>query len=262
MPIYDKQAFHQALANQMSSTRLGAAALATLPFFGGTRKAQATRGHTGTTGLVYQRRRRTPVRASFKKKVMQIQNAKHYTYTPTQAMTHATLYTTCPTAGITQGDAIGNRDGDSIYLVALKVKGMFLAPTDKNAYSMRIIVGWTGEEVGTLGSTFGSGVGSSQLFHPSTTGSWFLNGIINPKAFTALYDQTVDINSLIDTVREVSSFNFTVPLEQSFSYQSTASTDGKTKTLVIIVCSAVSGGSSGTTASGDSPIAIDLIFKG
>ena len=198
-------------------------------------RSQVRHGSRTDTKII--KKRKTASKHSFKKQMMDATPAKHVTSVPNTAMTHNTLYTCCPTQAITQGDGNTNRDGDSAYLCALKVRGMFIAATTAGAYTYRIIVGYSGEEVTTanVDTTFVSGLATSEVFLPNTTTRVTPAGVINPKAFTVLYDEVVDVNSQISAVADVKSVDFTVPLNQSFYYQSSGSVQGKLKNLYVLV---------------------------
>lgn len=223
----------------------------------------ATKRIASYTGTMVQKKRRQQRSVSLKTLIKRTEPAKHYTWENNAALLHNTLYTCIPTQGITQGTSITNRLADSVYLCALKISGQFLSATTAGAYSMRIIVGWTGEEVTTAGIASGlvSGLGLGDVFLSSTAGIWTANGQINSKAFTTLYDQTIDINSQISAVSDISSFNITVPLNQSFYYQAAGFTQGKTRNLCVLVVAGVAYGTTGVTAAGNCIWSADLIFK-
>lgn len=230
------------------------------PYRGGLRTSK----HGSYTGIVTtDRRKRVPRRKSIKAIVNSMKEAKHYTLDYNLAFTHNTLFTMCPTQGITQGDGIANRDGDSIRLEALKIQADFQSSATAGAYTFRIIVGYSGEEYTTanIASQFVSGLSTSEVFFPSTVTFWTANGVINPKAFTVLYDQTVDINSQIAAVVDTVSFSHTVPLAMDFPYQASASVMGKFKNLYVLVIGCVAGGTTGVTAAGNILYSSDLIFK-
>lgn len=197
---------------------------------------------------------------SLKSKVMNMKAAKHFTGEQGVTMTHNTLYTLTPTAGPTQGDAINNRDGDAIILCALKLKGFYNTDTASNGYSFRVIVGYSGEEVAN--TTFGAGLGISDLFLPNTGSTVTCNGIINPKAFTVIHDEKLTANSTITGVRDKVDYSITVPLgNRSFMYQSSASALGKDKNLMVVIVSDLVGGTTGITATGGTSISWDFIYK-
>jgi len=201
-------------------------------------------------------------KGSFRSQVMAVFPAKHYTGETTPTLVHNTITTMIPTQGITQGNGNTQRDGDSITLEALKLKGTVVTNAVAGAYQYRIIVGYTGEEYTTanIGSTLQSGIGSSELFLPNFS-VWLTNALINPKAFTALYDETIDVNSQLSAIQDVANFNVTVPLHTSFAYQSSGSVQGKTRNLAVLVIGNVAGGVTGTTASGQMLLSYDLLFK-
>lgn len=232
----------------------GAAALAT--------KRQYNSGMNHTMVVTHKRQRRGR-KMSLKALIKQTEAAKHFTLQDNAALLHNSIYTCVPTQAITQGTTNTTRLGDSVYLCALKVQGHFLAPATAGAYSYRIMVGWTGEELTTanIATTLVSGLGGTELFQPNTFGTWTPIGMINPKAFTVLHDQTIDINSNITAINDLNSFAFTVPLNQNFNYQASGSVQGKTRNLCVIVIGGVALGTSGVTAAGNCIWTADLIFK-
>lgn len=200
-------------------------------------------------------------RKSFKKRVKQTEPAKHYAGTTPVSLVHNTGVTLIPTAGVVQGTSNSQREGDSIDLAALKIRGFYNSSSTAGAYTCRIIVGWTGEEYNN-GTVLASGLGSSEVFLANTVTSLVPAGIINPKAFTVLYDTVIDVNSLIAASLDIESFAFTVPLnDTTFPYQADASVFGKQKNLAVYVVAAVAGGTTGTTAAGGITMTYDLVFK-
>lgn len=200
-------------------------------------------------------------RKSFRKRVKQTEPAKHYAGTTPVSLVHNTGLTLVPTAGVVQGDTNAQRDGDSIDLCALKLRGFYNAAAATGAYACRIIVGWTGEEYNN-GTVLATGLGSSEVFLANTVTSVTSLGIVNPKAFTVLYDTVIDVNSLIANALDLESFAFTVPLnDTSFPYQADGSTFGKQKNLAVYVVASVAGGTVGVTAAGGITLTYDLVFK-
>jgi len=171
-------------------------------------------------------------------------------------LTHNSIYTTTLTSKIAQGDDNASRDGDRINLVALRVSGCVhssAAVTGANTY--RLLVLWSGEEYNVTAST--SGLTLAEIFLP-TGGGLVSRAIVNPKAVTVLHDVMVDIDSLITTTANVSSFDFKVPINQIFSYQGTGSVFGKMKNLYLVVIGSIIGGSGSV---GTALINTDLIFQ-
>lgn len=197
---------------------------------------------------------------SFHAKVLKELPAKHYSGNPIASLTHNTVLTLIPTAGLVQGTGNANRVADQIQLLAFKIRGSIQTPTAANGYSYRVLVGWTGEEF-NLPTNFGSGLGTNEIFLPSTTPNWVAGGIVNPKAFTVLYDQVFDVNSQVSGANDVLSFAETVSIDTKFQYQESNSSYGKTRNLAVVVIGSVVAGVSGTTAAGAVVVAYDLIFK-
>jgi len=199
---------------------------------------------------------------TFAKKVRNLAPYKHNTIndsTNTTTMTHNTIYTTSITAKVGQGLTNTDRIGDFIHPVSLKVKGLIVAPTTAGAYYYRILVGYSGEEYNVSASN--AGLTATEIFLPSQGG--FVQGAanVNPKAFTCLYDEMVDVNSVITATSDLKSVSFTVPLSGKFSYQASASAFGKTRNLYFVIIGHVVGGVNGTTACGVGSFNSDLVFQ-
>jgi len=219
--------------------------------------------YTRTYSMVGRKSMRRRTNKSFKKQVFDTQPARHFTGEDSESSTHNTLLTVIPTQGIAQGSTNVSRQGDSIYICALKLKYNFQSNVASNGYQWRILVGWTGEEITTAGVATGfvSGLGASEIFLPTTTSNWVANGIVNPKTFTCLYDQTIDINSQVTGASDLAGDSTTVRINQAFDYQSSGSVMGKTKNLAIVVVGCVVGGVSGATSVGNVVAAWDVIYK-
>jgi len=209
-------------------------------------------------GGSYTSKRGRSNKMSFHKQMLKNTPAKHDTYAPTQALKHNNIYSTNITEQITQGFTNEGRDGDSIFLEAVKLRGIITSATAAGAYSYRLLVGFTGEEI-TTGATFNVTLSTGQLFLPN--GASQLTSIINPKAFTCIYDQVFDINSQIAGIADVHSFVANISLKQKFLYQNSASIYGKTKNLHLVVIGNVFGGTSDSTSVGEIVVHVDTIFK-
>jgi len=232
--------------------------------YNSSRTRQKFRPTGGRSITITRNRKKKPVsRMSFKKMVYSTEQAKHYTGEVSAVLKHNVLYTMCPTQGIVQGNTATTRIGDEVYLAALKINALAVTDTSSNAYKYRILVGWTGEEysVANIQNTFPEAQSSAQTFHPSTASLIMPNGVVNAKAFTVLHDQSIDINSQISGVADWQTVTVNVPLEQVFNYQSAASVQGKTRNLVVLLCSSVAGGTNTVTSTGSMVVSFDLIFK-
>jgi len=207
------------------------------------------------------KRKRLTYKKSFKSLMLNNTAAKHNTQGPTTAMTHNTVYTFNATALISQGDTNTDRDGDSINLEALKLRGFYASATTAGAYGFRIIIGYSGEEYNT-GNAFVTGLlglTTAEIFLPNFPAAFV--AVVNPKAFTVLHDQTVEVNSQIAATKDVTNIVNSTLLKSKFDYQSTGSVYGKLKNLYVVVVAQVVGGVTGTTAAGEVLLASDLIFK-
>jgi len=233
--------------------------LATVPFLGSGMGSGIRYGRSFVTrtGVGYYRKR---ARKSFKASVMATLPAKHQTNILSISPLHNTLYSANITASVTQGTGNTNRIGDAIRLCALKLKGFVQTPTTATGmYTYRVIVGWSGEEYSNTG--LAAQLTGGETFLPNTVTAWTPNGVINPKAFTVLYDKTFDVPTLVTTTADLASFNCTLSINQDFDYQSTASIYGKHKNLYVCVVGSVVGGTDNSTAAGVMYCAYDLIFK-
>lgn len=169
-------------------------------------------------------------------------------------MDSLSIYTNNVTAQVTQGTTIQGRQGDQIYLKGLRVKGAYISPTASAPMLFRILVVLSGEEY-DFGIAFGNGLDGTMLFQPGT-GTTVNCSIINSKACSVLYDETMEINAFVSGVSELRKLDFYVPLNRKFHYQSTGSVYGKKQNLYLIVTA-----SGNATDSGSVYCATDLSFK-
>lgn len=209
---------------------------------------------TGTKKL---KRRKGAVR-TFRQRVLNVAPAQHAVLQMDPLLLSNVIYTANVTALVTQGDSIGSRMGDGINLEALKLKGHLFSAAASNAYVYRIMVGYSGEEYASTTLVNTPSLSQAELFLGTPT----LNtqGIINPKAFTCLYDESFDINSQVDDAKTSATFDVTIPLKKKFVYQANASIYGKDKNLYIVVIGVGADQSSATTI-GQLTMQYDLIFK-
>lgn len=215
-------------------------------------------GYSGVGTLMKKKRPRRAFRKSFKRKVLNVFGAKHLAGTSNVTITNAVIFTNNVTAQVTQGTSGSTREGDSIYLEAIKIHGHFQSATESNAYKFRLLIGYSGEEYPVVNFTAGN-LTQDELFLPGTTGT-MVNGIVNPKAFTVLYDQTIDLNSQIEGDRTIKSFADTISLKKQFPYQAQASIYGKTQNLYAVIV-AYAPDLAVAVPIGSVLMAYDLIFK-
>lgn len=144
----------------------------------------------------------------------------------------STIYTNNLTAQITQGTSVYNRQGDSIFIKNVHIKGAVFSDSVAGAYQFRVMLVTSGEEY-DFGTGFGSGLTSGQMFlTPSVVPT---NSIVNPKAITVLHDETIDINSQVSGAPDIAGVDFLVRMNKKFPYQSDGAVYGKTKNLYLVV---------------------------
>jgi len=223
----------------------------------------AYRGHGQMTKVNRKRKARNGGRSSsFAARVRSLEPYKHNTIndsTINNTLVHNSIFTTNLTSKITQGTANTDRIGDAVYLVSLKLKGLVNTPTTAGAYCYRVIIGWSGEEYNVSAST--SGLTTAEIFLPTQGGNFPGGSNINPKAFTCLYDEFIDINSIVTAVADLQTMSIKVPLNQKFVYQASGSIYGKLKNLYLVVIAHVVGGTTGTTACGSMVLNADVVFQ-
>lgn len=223
-------------------------------------KAARTMGKGGLTTVSSRRmrRKRNMLVKSFKSKVKSINPAKHLSNSTGVTINNTEIYTLNFTSQIVEGTSNAQRLGDSVYLEALKLEGFFQSATAANCYRFRLLVGYSGEEY--VPSTLQTGnLVANQLFLPNTITTPSL-GIINPKAFTVLYDEVHDLNSQVVDYRTIGSFRCTIPLKQQFPYQAQGSLLGKLKNLYAVVI-AYAADVAVSVPIGSAVMSYDLIFK-
>uniref|UniRef100_UPI004048B047 hypothetical protein n=2 Tax=Pseudomonadati TaxID=3379134 RepID=UPI004048B047 len=222
------------------------------------KRQRANYSYYGTGTITKKKQANNRYRKSFSRKVLNVFPAKHLSGESQVTINNSTVYTMNLTAQVGQGTANNQREGDSIHLEALKINGLVQSATESNAYKFRILIGYSGEEFGT--TTFASGsLSSSEIFLP-TTFTTTTNGIVNPKAFTVLYDKTIDLNSQVEGDRVIQSFSDTLRLNTKFPYQASASVYGKFKNLYAICISYAPDIAVGVP-NGSILFSYDLIFK-
>lgn len=210
--------------------------------------------------MTEKKRKRRPGKPSFKKMVFGVMGARHDTGEQAFALLHNSLYTLNLTSRILQGDTNATRDGDSIILCGLKIKGFYNTDTASNAYGFRIIVGYSSEEYNN--PTFSSGLGLTEVFLPNTGNITTTQGQINPKAFTVLYDEKLTANSQLTGVRDRVDVAFTVNFnDKLFNYQSAGSALGKDHNLYVVVVADILNGVTGTTNVGGATLTWDFVYK-
>ena len=240
-----------------TASALFAAGLQSMPRI--STKTARSRTETQTTT---KRKKRALKSNSLKKQMLSMKPAFHDTVsdnTLTTTLAHNNMYVTSPTQAVGQGTDNTSRIGDEIYLEAMKFRATIHTPDTTGGFVYRIIVGYSGEEINC--PTSFTSIAQAEIFLPGTGDKFRTNGINNPKAFTVLYDSTIDFNSLVANTQEVRTVEDTIQLKTKFPYQASGSQYGKNRNLYVAVMGIKIGGITGVTTTGDVFINCDLIFK-
>lgn len=242
------------------------AALSSIPFFPQTTDSRMAYKRPTYTRTKTQRKRKAPARKgnSMKRQLLAVAPKYHFGVSDSvlgATLLHNNIYCQSPTQLITQGTSNTNRQGDAIYMNALRINGLFSTPDNaSDAFTYRIMVVKHGDNLAAA-TSLPSLLSHSDLFLPNTGNIIEPNSLVNPKSVTVLYDQTVEINSVLATSAEWHRVSFTVPLNTMFQYQGTASTFGKNYNLYIVLIGSVFNGVSNTTSCGSFTGSADLIFQ-
>jgi len=149
------------------------------------------------------------------------------------------VFSTNLTAKIVQGSGDGQRVGDCINLGSLVWNATFTTAVKGTYYRYRVIVGFSGEEYNPAGITK-TGLGATEVF--CNSGSDTFTQVVNTKSFTAIYDNMLEINSLLDAVNDGKTLRGTIPLgSRKFEYQKAADTFGKIKNLYLVIVPSFNG---------------------
>lgn len=222
---------------------------------------QVARTRSRTTTVASKKRKGSGT-ASIKAQLLRNIDTHHCTLSDANyniVATHNTIYTANITGVITQGTTNASRIGDKIHLNDLVISMAVASAAAAGAYLWRVMVLWSGEEYNPTG--IAAGLTQSEVFLPNSGTNLYALGITNPKAVTVLYDELVDINSLIAATKDVYSIRRTIHIGTDFQYQATGSIYGKTKNLYLVVCGTVLGGTLGVTGAGEAQFDCDLTFK-
>lgn len=247
------------LAQARAAIAAGTAYLAAVPGRNRTISGMDISG-SGAGARIVERKQQRYKKRGFKNKVLATKQAKHFTGASIATLTHNTHQTLSLTTQVVQGDTIANRDGDEIFLEAVKINYSYQTPSAGNGYTLKILVGYHEKEINYT-SFATPGLLPADIYHVGTDANWSPNGIINSKAFQLVHQERVDVNSQIASTSDCVSGSFTCSLNKNFPYKSSGSLYGKFKNLYVIAVASAIGGTAGTTASGAAVVGYDLIFK-
>jgi len=208
------------------------------------------------------KRRRGKRQSGLKQTIRGLESALHNvsnaTGTANFVTSHNNVYSKNLTYDVTQGTAQGNRQGDTIYLCALRLSGFYESPiSDANGIIYRIIVYWSDVYAAT------GNWGTATI----TTGNLFINSgdrnstlITDPKKITVLYDETTVIQPSIAQVYTAMDIATKVSIEKAINFLPGAN-EVNPRQLYISIIPSVANGTAGITDTGKFIMGTDLIFK-
>ena len=173
---------------------------------------------------------------------------------------HNTITTQNLTHFITPGTAQFNRQGDTVYLEALKMNCFWEGPdVSENGVQLRLIVLYH-DDFHACDYISDSGLGLTDLAMIGTGGARTTTLITDPKRCTVIDDRTFLMNQALDSTKETTLINYTVQLKKRFDFVP-ATQEGKDRNLYLVAISSIAGGATGTTLTGKLYVNQDLIFK-
>ena len=147
--------------------RMAAPSLAYLASLAGNKTTNGYRNNRSYTRTITKKSRSSKtIGGAVKKTILGMSSAYHSTVsdqTNGTGTVHNNIYSANLTAAIGQGTLNSTRQGDSIFLESLKIKGYMLSAATAGAYQFRLLIGWSGEEYNPSG-LLTSGLTGVQLF--------------------------------------------------------------------------------------------------
>lgn len=202
---------------------------------------------------------------TFKKQLAAATPANHMVFNSGAGTTHQVQYLYNICARVAQGLGLDDRQGDAIYMEAVKLNIQLATDTVSNAYHYRIMLFYSRDEYTTLGQTYSAGILATgtplgDMILPSQNSFTAASLITNPKCVTKVFDLVVDINSQVTGAASAKTLSLNIPLKKEFKY-STNGQYGKFKNLYLLIVPEAYGGTLATTDAGDYFFNLDLIYK-
>jgi len=173
---------------------------------------------------------------------------------------HNTVYCCNLTFNITQGSAQDNRQGDSVYLNALKASIFYESPFGSaNGVTYRVLVHWS-DIYKNSGSWSSGTIGLNNLFFNLTGNDRSSTGLIDPKTTYVVYDELVTTQPNVTGTYAVSTDEFRVQLNKAINYLP-GTNEVNPRQLYMTVIPSVANGTTGLSDGGKFIINTDLIFK-
>lgn len=211
-------------------------------------------------------RKKKPSLASIIKKVIHKDDDAHHAVIAqnNQVLGANTMYTSSLFTEIAQGTSNATRVGDAIWLEALKVRLNFYGSATSNTVLIRFLIVKSGIEiaggVSGLWQTGGTGLSTGNVFLNTAVTTPAIDGIIDPKKVTVLYDKVVELTPRISGQVVVHNHNMTIPLKTKHVYQVGNSGYAKMKQIYCIAVPYQLGATTGA-AIGTIDMSSDIIFK-
>ncbi|AXH79567.1 MAG: hypothetical protein [Circular genetic element sp.] len=178
------------------------------------------------------------------------------------AMTQNTFYSFNLLSGLAKGDSNFQRNGDTIHIDAIKLNLFtqnYASAPNNPAYIRYMIVKENGRVL-PGGTTWGSGLGSPDLFINLPVGLPALSGIFDPKKTTVLMDTLVKIVPQYPGQVSAQTTATTIKVDQKFVYE-TDTVWGKNINYYLVAVPYIPGGTTGVTSVNDTRLSFDIIFK-
>jgi len=173
---------------------------------------------------------------------------------------HNTIYCINLTYNLTQGTAQGNRQGDSVYLNALKASIFYDSPIgQQDGTTYRVLVHWS-DTYKNSGAWSSATIGTGELFIGTTGNTRTSTGIIDPKSTYCVYDELVTIQPTIVGVYAAATNELTVQLNKAINYLP-GTNEVNPRQLYMTIIPAIANGTTGTSDAGRFIVATDLMFK-
>lgn len=224
----------------------------------------SSRSRYGGSGsrTITKRRKRNSGKYGLKTAIRSLESALHLATPGTGsnyfAATHNTVYSQNCTYNITQGTAQSNRQGDSVFLCALKFSGFHEGPVAlQDGLVFRVLVFYADPFSGS--AVFNSStIGTGDLF--IATNQYTSTGIIDPKKVYVVYDETIEVQPSVTNTYTGTNFNGSVQLNKGVNYFP-GTNEVNPRQLYITVIPSIANGTTGVTSCGKFAISTDLIFK-
>lgn len=148
----------------------------------------------------------------------------------------ATIYSFSPTQNIVAGTAINQRLADQVYLHKLKLHGYVFGAVAANANTkFRVSVVMSAIQVNCTTVTSG-GLSAAQLFLPNTYTVNGICGVFDEKAVAVLSDQTIDLNAIVSTSKDIKSWATEIYLkDRKYSFLDTGSIYGSKQSMYVVM---------------------------